>query len=161
EGLGARSLRVAEFARIQRGVPLNSGEFSYQAKGFDKAWSGHSVTGKTRSRSDRTTTCTNIAGRRFPGRPLPQQRLDRLALAELHRPADGGRVRLLRVEANRLEHGGVDVGGVDRVGRVLPAPGVGGADDAAALDAAAGERHAEALRPVVAAAQRVHLRRPP
>src|SRR5262249_915209 len=31
----ARSLRVAEFARIQRHATLNSGEFSYQAKGFD------------------------------------------------------------------------------------------------------------------------------
>ena len=70
-----------------------------------------------------------------------------------------GREVLLPVDAERLEHRRVQVGDGLLVLRLLAAFGVGLADDQAAADAAAGEGDAEAVRPVVAAAERVELRR--
>ena len=55
------------------------------------------------------------------------------------------------VNAHEIEDGGMDVMDVDRLVDDLPAEVVGGAVGHAALDAAAGEPHAEAVRIVVAA----------
>ena len=88
-----------------------------------------------------------------------QEGLDRSSLAQRDRPADGRDVLLGRVETDGLEHGGVKVGDVGGVDRVLDPLGVGRADDPAAPDAAAGERDAEAIGPVVAAVERVDLGR--
>src|SRR5204862_17998 len=66
------------------------------------------------------------------------------------------RVILADVQPQRRQHRRVDIGesvGVNAaLGIVLEfaAIGIGGADDAAAVDAAAGQRQAESLRPMVA-----------
>src|SRR5262245_60499811 len=54
------------------------------------------------------------------------------------------------VQAKAVVHGGVDVGGIDRVGGRVGSDAVGGPEDLAAADAAAGEQHRLAQPPVVA-----------
>src|SRR5271166_2729929 len=86
---------------------------------------------------------------------------DRLARAELDRPAGGlGDVFLEGVDAEGLQDGGVDVldgGGFDDV---LGSLGIGRANDLAATKAAAGKGQAEAGGPVVSAGEGVDLRCP-
>src|SRR5262249_58133851 len=88
-----------------------------------------------------------------------QQLRQRLAFAEADRAPNRRREDFLRIDADRSEHGGVDVADADGIDRGLLALGVGGAEHLAAADAAAGQHHAEAVGPVVAAAQAVDLPR--
>ncbi len=96
-----------------------------------------------------------------PPAPSPtsaQQLADRLARAELDRPAGRrGDVLLGRVEAQRGQDGRVHVLDRGRTDGVLESLGIGLADRQAAAEAAAGQGQAESARPVVAAARRVDL----
>src|SRR5262245_46888740 len=95
----------------------------------------------------------------FPTRParsylrkLYEQLADQLAVREKGGPAVGGVVGDGGgVVAEEAEDGGVEVGGGDGVFGGVGADFVGGADELAAGDAAAGEDDGVALGPVVAA----------
>src|SRR5262249_62287581 len=76
--------------------------------------------------------------------------LDRLAVVDLQ-PLPPRHLQLARVQPKQVQRGGVDVGHVVALLHRVEADLVGGAVHDAALDAAAGQPGAEALRVVVAA----------
>src|SRR5438067_2210540 len=75
-------------------------------------------------------------------------------------PAQVREGQLILLEAELVQDGGMHVAEVVRLLDGAQADGVGGADDLAAPDAAAGQPHAETEVVVVAAAAALRLRRP-
>src|SRR5687768_12478898 len=85
-----------------------------------------------------------------PGRRSGDDLPDRLAEVDLQALVAGD-LQLVRVEAELAEHRGVDVGDVVAVLDGVEADLVGGAVGHAALDAAAGQPHGEAVGVMVPA----------
>src|SRR5262245_2753408 len=111
--------------------------------------------------ADRRPAARSDCGARRPtALPSAHQGLDHLAplIRQAHVEAAEAVGQPQVVEPEEVEHRRVEVVDVDRVLHGAPAELVGGADDPAAGDAAAGEPDAEAQAVVIAAGARAGLR---